>query len=147
MTLYPYTGKLPGCFSYKRPGYETSPDLDMGPDFVPRVSSVCTVVLVQIYYHSAILLGKELTWPIAVWNIKFTKNSIQILHNSCRPLCNYDVWGVEYKTMKQSVKTPLFWSPAAADRQVKNAEVWNQCTEVSHLSMSSALLTVCVEAF
>ena len=68
-------------------------------DSYKRVSSVCTVVLAQIYYHSAILLGKELTWPIAVWNIKFTKNSIQILHNSCRPLCNYDVWWVEYETM------------------------------------------------
>ena len=93
-------GKLPGCFSYKQPWYEASPDLDIGPDFVyldsyKRVSSVCTVVLAQIYYHSAILLSKELTWPIAVWNIKFT----QILHNSCRPLCNYDVWGVEYETM------------------------------------------------
>ena len=67
-------GKLPGCFSYKWPGYEASPDLDIGPDFVyldsyKRVSSVCTVVLAQIYYHSAILLGEELTWPIAVWDI------------------------------------------------------------------------------
>ena len=26
--------KLPGRFSYKRPGYETSPDFDIGPTFV-----------------------------------------------------------------------------------------------------------------
>ena len=49
--------------------------------------------------------------------------------------------------MKQSVKTPLFWSPAVADRQVKNADVWNRSKEVNRLSMSSVLLTVCVEAF
>ena len=53
-------GKLPGRFSYKRPGYEASPDFDIGPNFVyldsyKRVSSVCIVVLAQIlsFWHSS----------------------------------------------------------------------------------------------
>ena len=49
--------------------------------------------------------------------------------------------------MKRSVKTPVFWCQAAADRQVENTEVSNRSTEVSRLSMSSTLLTACVEAF
>ena len=94
------------------------------------MSSVCTS-------GSGILLGKGLSRPTAVWSItnlqKFHTNCSIYLTDFYTLLCNYDVRGWNTKQWwwgEHNMKMPVFWSPAAANWQVENAEVWNWSTEV-----------------